>query len=98
MTGHHLDTLLAPRSLALIGASGKPDTPGNAMVRMPRLAGFAGKLYPINPNYAEIEGLRCYPSLDALPEAVDHVVLGVANARLEAALDDAIRHGARAAT
>ena len=98
MTQHPLDPLLAPRSIAFIGASVRPDTPGNSMVRMPKLAGFAGRLYPINPNYDSVEGLRCFPSLAALPETVDHVVLGVANARLEAALDDAIAHGARAAT
>ena len=68
------------------------------MVRMPRLAGFAGRLYPVNPAYSEIEGLPCHPSLANLPETVDHVVLGLANARLEAGLDEAIAHGARAVT
>jgi acetate---CoA ligase (ADP-forming) len=95
---HRLDPLLAPRSIALVGASGKPDTPGNDMVRMARLTGYDGRLYPINPNYDAIEGLRCHPSLEMLPETVDHVVLSVANHRLEAALDEAIRHGAKAAT
>lgn len=95
---HPLDPLLAPRSIAFLGASVRPDTPGNAMVRMPRLTGFRGALYPVNPNYEIVEDLRCYPSLGSLPETVDHVVLGVANARLEAALDDAIAHGARAVT
>ena len=95
---HRLDPLLAPRSLALVGASARLDTPGNDMVRMARIAGYDGRIYPINPNYDSIEGLRCYPSLDALPETVDHAVLSVANHRLEAALDDAIRHGAKAAT
>jgi acyl-CoA synthetase (NDP forming) len=95
---HRLDPLLAPASLALVGASMRPDTPGNDMVRMARLGGYPGGIYPINPNYDAIEGLRCYPSLDALPERADHVVLGVANHRLEAALDEAVRHGARAAT
>lgn len=95
---HQLDPLLAPRSLALVGASARPNTPGNDMVRMARIAGYDGRIYPINPNYNEIEGLRCYPSLAALPKTADHAVLSVANHRLEAALDDAIRHGAKAAT
>jgi acyl-CoA synthetase (NDP forming) len=95
---HRLDPLLKPRSLALVGASPKPDTPGNNMVRMPRLAGWTGKLFPVNPNYGEIEGLTCFPTLAALPETADHVVLGVSNARLEAALEDAITHGAKAVT
>jgi acetate---CoA ligase (ADP-forming) len=95
---HRLDPLLAPNSLALVGASPRPDTPGNNMVTMPRLAGWQGRLYPINPNYDAVEGLVCYPSLAALPERVEHVVLGVANARLESALEDAIAHGAKAVT
>jgi len=95
---HRLDPLLAPQSVAFVGASRRPDRPGNAMVRMPKLAGYTGRLYPINPNYDTVEEIKCYPSLAALPEKVDHVVLGVANAKLEAALEDAIAHGARAAT
>jgi len=95
---HRLDPLLAPRSVAFIGASRRPDSPGNAMVRMPKLAGYAGRLYPVNPSYDAVEQIKCYPSLAALPEKVDHVVLGVANAKLEAALEEAIAHGAGAAT
>lgn len=68
------------------------------MVEMARIDGYAGRLYPVNPAYREIAGLPAFPSLDALPERVEHVVLGVANARLETALAEAIAHGARAAT
>ncbi len=96
--GHRLDPLLAPDSVALVGASTRPESAGNAMVRMPRLAGFAGRLYPVNPAYAEVEGLPCHPSLSCLPETVDHVVLGLANSKLEAGLAEAIAHGARAVT
>ena len=52
--------------------------------------GFKGRIYAINPNYREIEGIACFPSLSALPEAVDHALLGVANVRLEAALQEAV--------
>jgi acyl-CoA synthetase (NDP forming) len=68
------------------------------MVRMPLQAGYEGRIYPVNPGYDAVEGLRCFPSLSTLPETVDHVVLGVANAKLEAALEDAIAHGAQAVT
>ena len=68
------------------------------MVRMAMSGGYSGTLYPVNPKYGSVEGLRCYPGLADLPVTVDHVVLGVANHRLEAALHEAIRHGAKAAT
>ena len=96
--GHRLSPLLTPASIALVGASPKYETVGNGMIRGVREGQFGGRLYLINPNYKEIDGLPCYPSLAALPETVDHAVIGVANARIEAQLAEAIRHGARAAT
>ncbi|HXV23494.1 MAG TPA: CoA-binding protein, partial [Alphaproteobacteria bacterium] len=95
---HPLDHLLAPSSIALMGASAKPDSAGRAMVEMARIDGYAGRVYPVNPRYSEIADLPCYPSLEALPTPAEHVVLGVSNANLEAALEAAIAHGAKAAT
>jgi len=94
---HPLVPLLAPRSIAFVGASPRANTPGNDMIRMALRGGFRGALYPVNPNYTEIDGIACYSSLAALPEPVDLVVLSVANARLEATLAEAIAAGARAA-
>jgi acyl-CoA synthetase (NDP forming) len=95
---HPLDPLVAPRSIAFVGASQRPNTPGNDMIRVASAGGFSGALYPINPRYADVEGLTCFPSIDDLPETVEHVVLSVASERLEAAFAQAIRHGVRAAT
>jgi acyl-CoA synthetase (NDP forming) len=96
--GHRLAKLLAPRSIALVGASPKADSVGNGMIRGLRGGGFTGRVYAINPNYREIDGIACYPSLDALPEPVDHALLGVANARLEAAVKAAAAAHIPAAT
>jgi acetate---CoA ligase (ADP-forming) len=98
LAGHRLAKLLAPGSVALVGASPKPGTVGNGMIRGLRGGGFKGRVFAINPNYREIDGIACYPSLAELPERVDHALLGVANARLEAALGDAIAAGIPAAT
>lgn len=95
---HRLDPLLAPRSLALIGASQRPNFPGNDMVRMAKLAGFQGRLYPVNPRYEEIEGLSCYGAVSNLPEVVDHAVIAVPNERLESVVAEVIEHGVCAMT
>jgi len=95
---HRLAPLLAPDSIALIGASPKVESVGNGMIRGIREGKFGGRVYLVNPNYSEIDGAACYTSLAALPERVDHAVIGVANARLEAQLADAIKHEVRAAT
>src|SRR6185369_15623936 len=90
-TSHRLDPLLKPRSIALLGASARPQSAGRAMVEMCCIDGFAGGVYLVNPNYQEISGRRCYASLADLPETVDHVVLGLANAQLDAGLKRPLR-------
>jgi acyl-CoA synthetase (NDP forming) len=96
-TTHKLSPLLTPRSVALIGASPKPGSVGRGMIASATMPGTPSTVYLVNPNYPEIAGQKCYASLADLPEPVDLAVLGVANARLEAALSDAIAHGARSA-
>lgn len=97
-TPHRLDPLLRPASIAIVGASPKPGSYGRGIVEACVQAGFPGELFLINPGYDEIDGRSCYPSLAALPRAPEHCILGVANARIEGALRDAIEAGAKAAT
>lgn len=94
---HPLQPLLAPRSIALVGASRRPDTPGHDMVRMLARGGFRGSVHAVNPNHAAIESYPCVATLADLPEAPDLAVLSVRNDRLEEALGEAIRTGARSA-
>jgi len=98
MTDHRLQPLLAPRSLALVGASPKAGTFGNAMIHACVDAGFPGDLYLVNPGYDEVEGHACHPSLADLPGPIDHAVLNVANSRLEGLLAEAIAAGVKAVT
>ena len=94
---HRLSPLLAPRSVALVGASARPGSVGNRMIHVLRDCGFDGSIWLVNPRYDEIEGLACHGSVAALPEPPDLALLAVGPERLEAALDDAIAGGARAA-
>lgn len=66
-----LDKLFRPKSVAIIGASPKRGNSRNTVVRTILKHGFAGKVYPVNPSHPEIEGLKAYPSIDALPEVPD---------------------------
>ena len=91
-----LRPLLAPRSIAFVGASARPNTPGHDMMRMIRRGGFPGSVHAINPSYREIEGYPCLPSLGDLAEPPDLAVLAVKNERLEAGLLEAQAAGARA--
>ena len=65
--------LLYPASVALVGASDDTKKTGGRPQQFLRRAGFAGKVYPINPNRAEVQGEQAWPSLAALPEVPDTV-------------------------
>ncbi|MCH8504950.1 MAG: acetate--CoA ligase family protein [Ectothiorhodospiraceae bacterium] len=73
-----MDRLFTPRSVAVVGASSNPAAIGGQPIKHLRDRNFAGALYPINPKYEEIAGLKCYPDLQALPEAPDLIVVAVA--------------------
>jgi acetate---CoA ligase (ADP-forming) len=96
-SGHRLRPLLAPRSIAFVGASARPNTPGNDMMRMIRRGGFTGTVHGVNPNAREIEGYPCVPGLADLPAPPDLAVLSVRNERLQETLAAAIAAGTRAA-
>ncbi len=92
-----LEPMLEAGSVAVVGASVKEGSLGRQMLVELERGGFEGAIYPVNPGYEEILGLRCLPSVAELPEAPDLAILGVANARVEQALVDAVAAGARSA-
>ena len=69
-----LEKLFYPASVAVIGASKEPGKVGRAVLDN-LIHGFGGKIYPINPKAAEIEGLRCYKSVRDVPDAIDLAVI-----------------------
>ena len=97
MAGHHLDPLLRPKSIAVVGASSREHSVGQRIMSQLVDGGFDGAIYPINPRYGEIEGLACFGDLNDLPGPVDLAVLSVGNQHLEEQLDTAIARGIPAA-
>ena len=75
MTIRNLDRVLAPRRVAVIGASSRPRAVGHLVLANMRAAGFSGTLMPVNPREAEIDGLRTFPDIAALPEDPDLAVI-----------------------
>lgn len=74
-----VDGIFNPRSIAVVGASSNPDTPGYDYVRSILEAGYAGTVYPVNPRAEEVLGLRVYPSLREIPGDVDYVISCIPN-------------------
>ena len=75
MTIRNLEYCLRPRSVAVIGASGKPGSVGNTLTENILSAGFNGRVYLVNPHHASIGGHKCFRSVEALPEAPELAVI-----------------------
>lgn len=95
---HRLDPLLSPRSVAVVGASAREGSVGQLTLAQLLGGGFAGRVFPVNPGYRELAGLPCHPDCTSLPEVADLAVFCLPNERLEAAFEEALAAGVRAAT
>src|SRR3954449_939523 len=90
----HIDLrpLFAPRSIAVVGAS-----PNGSIAQTVRdnlqIMGSATRIHFVNPNYTEVDGTPCHPSLDALPERPDTVLLAVNPLRAARFMRDAADAG-----
>jgi acyl-CoA synthetase (NDP forming) len=72
---HPLDSFFAPASIALIGASRDLEKIPGRLLSMLRKNGFPGKLYPINPNYGDIDGLKCFPAIADVGQPIDLAIV-----------------------
>ncbi|MEE9565403.1 MAG: acetate--CoA ligase family protein, partial [Nitrosopumilaceae archaeon] len=71
----HMEKFFTPKSVALVGASATPGKIGNSVLDALGKQDYKGKVYPINPKQKSILGIKCYPTLDAIPAKVDLVVV-----------------------
>lgn len=74
-----IERFFSPKSIAIIGASQDLVTISGQPLKHLLSHGYKGKMYPINPKYQEIAGVKCWPSLDSLPE-VPELALILVNA------------------
>src|SRR6266849_6676806 len=72
---HPLDTFFSPGSIALIGASRDQEKIPGRLLSMLRKNEFPGKIYPINPNYGDIEGLKCFSSIADVGQPIDLAIV-----------------------
>jgi acetate---CoA ligase (ADP-forming) len=77
-----LNELFTPSSIAVVGASNKVGTVGASLFRNILTAGYRGVVYPVNPSWKSVSGVRCYPDVRDLPEVPDLGVVIVPAARV----------------
>jgi acetyltransferase len=92
-----LDTIFAPKSVAVIGATENPGSVGRTIVWNLLSSTFGGTIYPVNPKRASILGIKAYPTLAAVPEVVDLIVVVTPAPSIPGIIKDAVDLGVKSA-
>jgi len=92
-----LSSMLAPTSVAIIGASDTPTRIGGRSIGYMLQRPFEGRIYPVNPQRSTVQGLAAYPSINALPEAPDVAIVALPASLVPDTLDDLAAKGTRSA-
>src|SRR2546422_3978530 len=91
----NLDSLFAPKPVAVIGASNRQGSVGRAVFTNILLNEYTGTVYPVNPKDRSICGVRSYPSLQDLPESVELAVVAVPAAVVPAVTEECGKEGVK---
>lgn len=97
MTIRNLDCAFRPQSVALVGASEKPNSVGSRVMQNLMHSGFDGPVYLINPKRSSIGGIPCYANAAALPEAPDLAVIATPAEAVPGVISELGQKGTRAA-
>jgi acyl-CoA synthetase (NDP forming) len=93
---HSLDCLFRPRSVAVIGASSDPNKIGGRPLAFLAKGGFRGRVLPVNPGAASVQGLPAFASLDAIEGEVEQAIIALPGRAVLAAAEACAARGVRA--
>ncbi len=94
---HYLAPLFEPDSVAVIGASERPGSIGDVLIRNLREAKYAGKLYAVNPRHSTVHGVRCQRTIGHVPHRIDLAVIATPAATVPEVIAQCGVAGVRAA-
>lgn len=92
-----LDVLFHPKNIAVIGATEAPHSVGRSILTNLKNAPFPGAIYPVNPLHDSILGLRCFPHIGSIPDAVDLVVVATPAKTVPGVIRESVEAGVPAA-
>jgi acyl-CoA synthetase (NDP forming) len=92
---HPLDTFFAPESIALIGASRDQEKIPGRLLSMLRKNEYPGRIYPINPNYPDIDGLECFKTIGEVGAPIDLAVVIIPARAVLGALEECAAAGVK---
>jgi len=97
MGKHYLSTLFAPKSVAVFGASDRPDSVGQIVFHNMLESGFQGALYPVNVKNTEVQGKRAYASIADIGEPVELAIIATPPHTVPTLIEECGAHGVKAA-
>jgi len=94
---NNISSVFAPKSIAVVGASRKEGSVGRVVFSNILLGGFTGILFPVNPKAQSILGVKCYPSVSAIPDPIDLAVIVIPAEVIPSVLEECGKVGVKGA-
>lgn len=94
MSTHVLEEILHPRAIAVVGASGSGGQGSGFLAPLVEF-GYEGQIYPVNPRYSEIMGIKTYASVKDIPGVVDYVISSVPASQVLGMISDSAEKGVK---
>jgi acetyltransferase len=97
VTTHPLDSIFAPKVVAVIGATENPGSVGRTVFQNMGRGGFGGTVYPVNPKRSSVLCVKAYPNVGAIPEKVDLAVITTPAATVPGLIKECVQAGVKGA-
>lgn len=95
VSSQNVGAIFSPKSIAVVGASTRPGTVGNDMLRNLIFSGFQGPVYPVNPKSKSVLGIRAYTSVSDIPDPIDLAVIIVPAGAVFGVIDECMEKGVK---
>ncbi len=95
--GHPLEALFHPRTVAVIGATERPGSIGRRVLWALVSSPFGGTVFPVSKDRASVLGIKAYPNVSAVPEAVDMAVVATPAATVPGIIEECVKAGVKTA-
>lgn len=94
---NHIDKIMNPKSIAVVGASNRSGSVGLAVISNIIKGGYQGVLYPVNPKAQSVQSIKSYPSISSIPDEVDLAVIIVPSTAVSSVIEEAGKKGVKGA-
>ena len=84
-----IESFINPKSIAVVGATNRPESVGLASYKNLLQAGYTGVLYPVHPKVKSVQGVKAYPSILEIPDEVEMAMIIVAVDKVASVLEEA---------